>query len=177
MSDDLQHTSEALIELINYGLKEKENYDVVYTFYETKKYSFYKKFFSKFNDLMANYLLNKPKNLYLSSFKLINRFVINEIIKHNSPFIYLDGLILGTTNKIGKIKVDHSNRLYGKSGYTFIKMLKLWSNMSTSFSIFPLRLSMLMGVVLSFIGFILAIIIFFKEYLITLYHRVLLQYL
>ena len=112
---------------------------------------------------MANYLLNKPKNLYLSSFKLINRFVINEIIKHNSPFIYLDGLILGTTNKIGKIKVDHSNRLYGKSGYTFIKMLKLWSNMSTSFSIFPLRLSMLMGVVLSFIGFILAIIIFFQR--------------
>ena len=163
MSDDLQHTSEALIELINYGLKEKENYDVVYTFYETKKYSFYKNFFSKFNDLMANYLLNKPKNLYLSSFKLINRFVINEIIKHNSPFIYLDGLILGTTNKIGKIKVDHSNRLYGKSGYTFIKMLKLWSNMSTSFSIFPLRLSMLMGVVLSFIGFILAIIIFFQR--------------
>ena len=163
MSDDLQHTSEALIELINYGLKEKENYDVVYTFYETKKYGFYKKFFSKFNDLIANYLLNKPKNLYLSSFKLINRFVINEIIKHNSPFIYLDGLILGTTNKIGKIKVDHSNRLYGKSGYTFIKMLKLWSNMSTSFSIFPLRLSMLMGVLLSFIGFILAIIIFFQR--------------
>jgi glycosyltransferase involved in cell wall biosynthesis len=163
MSDDLQHTSEALLELINYGLREKENYDVIYTFYEKKKYSFYKNFFSKLNDLMANYLLNKPKNLYLSSFKLINRFVINELIKNNSPYVYLDGLILGTTNKIGKIKVNHSNRLYGKSGYTFIKMVKLWSNMSTSFSIFPLRLSMLMGVVLSFIGFILAIIIFFER--------------
>ena len=43
MSDDLQHTSEALIELINYGLKEKENYDVVYTFYETS-IAFYKNF-------------------------------------------------------------------------------------------------------------------------------------
>ena len=60
----------------------------------------------------------------------------NEIIKNNSPFIYIDGLILGTTNKIGKIKVEHVERSHGKSGYTITKMLKLWSNMTTSFSIF-----------------------------------------
>ena len=158
MSDDLQHSTNALLELIKYGIKEKDNFDVVYTYYDKKQYSFLKNIGSKFNDIVANFLLSKPKHLYLSSFKLINRFLITEIIKYQSPFVYIDGLILGTTNKISRIKVEHNQRIQGKSGYTLIKMLQLWSNMSTSFSIFPLRLSLLMGLALSFIGFILAII-------------------
>ena len=158
MSDDLQHSTNALLELVKYGIKEKDNFDVVYTYYNKKQYGFFKNIGSKFNDIMANFLLTKPKHLYLSSFKFINRFLITEIIKHQSPFVYIDGLILGTTNKIGRIKVEHNQRIHGKSGYTLIKMLQLWSNMSTSFSIFPLRLSLLMGSILSFIGFILAII-------------------
>ena len=158
MSDDLQHSTAALLELIKYGIKEKDNFDVVYTYYDKKKYGFFKNIGSKFNNIVASFLLTKPKHLYLSSFKFINHLLITEIIKHQSPFTYIDGLILGTTNKIGKIKVEHGERIHGKSGYTLIKMLQLWSNMSTSFSIFPLRLSLLMGSILSFIGFILAII-------------------
>ena len=158
MSDDLQHSTNALLELIKYGIKEKDNFDVVYTYYDKKKYGLFKNIGSKFNNIVASFLLTKPKHLYLSSFKFINRFLITEIIKHQSPFTYIDGLILGTTNKIGRIKVEHNQRIHGKSGYTLIKMLQLWSNMSTSFSIFPLRLSLLMGSILSFIGFILAII-------------------
>ena len=158
MSDDLQHSTSALLELVKYGIKEKDNFDVVYTYYNKKQYGFFKNIGSKFNDIVANFLLTKPKHLYLSSFKFINRFLITEITKHQSPFVYIDGLILGITNKIGRIKVEHNQRIHGKSGYTLIKMLQLWSNMSTSFSIFPLRLSLLMGSILSFIGFILAII-------------------
>ena len=163
MSDDLQHSANALLELIKYGIKEKDNFDVIYTYYDKKKYSFLKNIGSKFNDIVANFLLNKPKHLYLSSFKLINRFLITEIIKYQSPFTYIDGIILGITNKIGVIKAEHSHRMQGKSGYTLIKMLQLWSNMSTSFSIFPLRLSLLMGSILSFIGFILAIYFFIEK--------------
>ena len=108
-------------------------------------------------------LLNKPTSLYISDFRFINRFLIDEIIKYKSPFTYLDGIILGITNKIGKIKVEHSKRSQGKSGYTLTKMLQLWSNMSTSFSILPLRLSMLMGLILSILGFILAVLFFIER--------------
>ena len=163
MSDDLQHSTSALLELIKYGLKEKNNFDVVYTYYSKKKYGFFKNLGSKFNNLVANFLLAKPKNLYLSSFKFMNRFLIQEIIKHQSPFTYIDGLILGTTNKIGKIKVEHNERVHGKSGYTLMKMIQLWSNMSTSFSIFPLRLSLLMGLLLSFVGFIFSLVFIFNK--------------
>ena len=157
MSDDLQHSTNALLELVKYGIKEKDNFDVVYTYYNKKQYGSFKNIGSKFNDIVANFLLTKPKHLYLSSFKFINRFLITEITKYQSPFVYIDGLILETTDKIDRIEVEHNQRIHGKSGYTLIKMLQLWSNMSTGFSIFPLRLSLLMGLTLSFIGFILAI--------------------
>ena len=163
MSDDLQHSADSLLELIKYGIEKKDNFDVIYTYYNKKKYNFFKNIGSKFNDIVANFLLTKPKNLYLSSFKFINRFLITEIIKYQSPFTYIDGLILGTTNKIGKIKIEHSERVHGKSGYTLMKMIQLWSNMSTSFSIFPLRLSLLMGSVLSCVGFIFALIFIFNK--------------
>ena len=163
MSDDLQHSTTSMLELIKYGIKEKDNFDVVYTYYEEKKYGFFKKIGSKFNDMVANLLLKKPKFIYLSSFKFINRFLITEITKNPSPFIYLDGVILGITNKIGRVKVEHNERADGKSGYTLVKLLQLWSNMSTGFSIFPLRLSLIMGLTLSLLGFILATYFFIQR--------------
>lgn len=163
MSDDLQHSASALQELIKYGIKEKDNFDAVYTYYEKKRDNFLKNFGSKFNGFIANLLLNKPKSLYISDFRFINRFLINEITKYKSPFTYIDGIILDITNRLGRVKVEHNERVQGKSGYTLMKMLQLWSNMSTSFSILPLRLSMLMGLTLSILGFILAVLFFIER--------------
>ena len=163
MSDDLQNSAASLLELIKYGMKEKENCDVIYTYYDKAKYGFFKRLGSKFNSLVSNFLLDKPKSIYLSSFKLINRFLITEIIKYKSPYIFIDGIILGITSKIGRLKVEHGHRAEGKSGYTFMKLLQLWSNMSTSFSVLPLRLSMIMGLILSIFGFILAAYFFIQR--------------
>ena len=157
MDDDLQHSVDSLLELIKFGIKEKNNFDVVYTYYDKKKYNFFRNFGSRFNDFIANILLDKPKFLYLSSFKLINRFLITEIIKYKSPFAYIDGIILGITGRIGRIKVDHDKRTYGKSGYTIKKLLQVWSSMFTGFSVIPLRLSLGLGWILSILGFIFAL--------------------
>ena len=158
MDDDLQHSADSLLELIKFGMKEKNNFDVVYTYYDKMKYNFFRNFGRKFNDLIANLLLDKPKFLYLSSFKLINRFLITEIIKYRSPFTYIDGIILGITNKIGRVKVVHDQRTHGKSGYTIRKLLQVWSSMFTGFSVVPLRLSLILGSMLSILGFIFALL-------------------
>ena len=163
MDDDLQHSVDSLLELIKFGIKEKNNFDVVYTYYDKMKYNFFRNFGRKFNDLIANLLLDKPKFLYLSSFKLINRFLITEIIKYRSPFTYIDGIILGITNKIGRVKVVHDQRSYGRSGYTIRKLLQVWSSMFTGFSVVPLRLSLILGSMLSILGFIFALLTFIER--------------
>ena len=158
MDDDLQHSADSLLKLIQFGIKEKNNFDVVYTYYDKMKHNFLRNFGRKFNDLMANLVLDKPKFLYLSSFKLVNRFLITEIIKYKSPFSYIDGIILGITNRIGRVKVEHDKRVYGKSGYTIKKLLQVWSSMFTGFSVIPLRLSLGLGWILSALGFVVALI-------------------
>ena len=155
IDDDFQNPVSEVIKLIDYMIN--SNYDVVYTFYEEKKHSIFRNLGSQFNDKVANVMLKKPKNLYMSSFKIINRFLIDEVIKYNLPYPYLDGLILRSTSNIGKIKVSHTARQIGKSNYTLRKLISLWMNMFTNFSILPLRISIVLGFIFSFIGFLISI--------------------
>lgn len=150
MDDDFQNPISEVIKLVEYA--KSKSYDVVYTYYDRKQHHFLRNLGSKFNDKVANWMLKKPKDLYLSSFKLISKFVVQEIIKYDMPFPYIDGLILRTTNNIGKIKVQHDARSQGKSGYTLHKLISLWLNMFTNFSILPLRLSIIVGFIFAIIG-------------------------
>ena len=169
IDDDLQNPFNSIIDLVDYGIKNSSKYDVVYADYSNNKYGLLKRLGSKINDITANIILKKPKELYLSSFKIINRFTINEIIKHKSPYVYIDGLILGITNNIGSIKVEHNERQHGQSGYTITRLIRLWLSMFTGFSIIPLRISMVIGILLSLFGLLYSIItiiekIFYKNY-------------
>jgi len=163
MDDDFQNPVTEVIKLVTYAVKSK--YDVVYTYYTKKKHSIFRNIGSWFNDKIANLVLKKQKNLYLSSFKIIHIFIVKEIIKYDLPFPYLDGLILRTTENIGTIEVKHQERYTGKSGYTFNKLFSLWLNMFTNFSILPLRLSIILGIVFAFVGFIIGIHTIYEKFI------------
>lgn len=126
--------------------------DVVYGRYRTKRHSWFRNLGSGFNDRMANWLLKKPKDLYLSSFKVMNRFVVSEVIKYRGPFPYIDGLIFRTTRNIGQVDVNHCDRIAGQSGYNLRRLIGLWLNMFLGFSIAPLRLSVLLGLLTSLLS-------------------------
>ena len=115
-----------------------QNYD--HTYYSKKRHSYLRNLGSWFNDKVANLMLKKPKDLYLSSFKIISMYMVREVIKYDLPFPYIDGLILQCTDNIGRIEVMHNERKSGKSGYTFKKLVSLWLNMFTNFSVLPLRM-------------------------------------
>lgn len=155
MDDDFQNPVSEVIKLVNIALE--NNYDVVYSYYEKKRHNLLRNMGSWLNDKVANLMLKKPKGLYLSSFKVINKFLVKEIIKYQSPFPYIDGLILQITDKIGTAKVEHHERKEGSSGYTFKKLISLWLNMFTNFSVLPLRISIFLGLIFASIGLILGV--------------------
>ncbi len=155
MDDDFQNPISEVVKLVNTALGNE--YDVVYSFYEKKQHSFFRNFGSWFNDKAANYMLKKPKGLYLSSFKVLNKFLVNEMIKYQAPFPYIDGIILQITDKIGQVKVEHSAREDGSSGYTLKKLVSLWLNMFTNFSILPLRISIVLGLIFASIGLVVGV--------------------
>lgn len=164
MDDDFQNPVDEVLKLIKYALDHTE-FDVVYTYYAEKKHSLFRNLGSRFNDKVANIMLQKPKDLYLSSFKIINRFVVDQITRYEFPFTYVDGLILQTTNKIGRIEVLHSERQAGRSTYTPLRLLSLWSNMFTNFSIIPLRFSIIFGFILTVIACVFGIEIVIEKLL------------
>ncbi|MFH1369589.1 MAG: glycosyltransferase family 2 protein [Elusimicrobiota bacterium] len=164
MDDDFQNPPEEIIKVYEYMLN--NHYDVIYTRYEHKKHNWFRNFGSWMNDRMSVLLLKKPENLYLSSFKCVNRFIINEITKYRAPYTYIDGLILRVTANIGQMTVVHHERKEGKSNYTLWKLTSLWLNMFINFSVLPLRISFMIGALLTLFGvgmiiyFILLMLVF-----------------
>lgn len=154
IDDDFQNPPEEIIKL--YDKITESGMQVVFSCYEKKKHHPFRNLGSRFNDKVANVMLKKPKGLYLSSFKIIKHTLVAEIIKYKGPYPYIDGLILRTTNEIETQLVSHDIRAEGKSNYTLRKLVKLWSNMFINFSLLPLRLSIMLGVAFSILGFIFA---------------------
>ncbi|HLW34535.1 MAG TPA: glycosyltransferase family 2 protein [Chthoniobacterales bacterium] len=165
LDDDGQNPPEEVIRMLE-ELKRK-NYDVVYGHYIEKKHSAFRNFGSWFNDRIATIMLHKPKDLYLSSFKVMNRFVVNEITKYRGPYPYTDGLIYRVTRNIGQIPVEHRSSANPRSRYTFRRLLRLWLNMFLNFSIKPLRLSIYVGLLTSCLSIVALIAIFIDRIWIT----------
>jgi polyisoprenyl-phosphate glycosyltransferase len=153
IDDDFQNPPSEIKKLIDRALE--FDYDVVYSKYVEKKHHWARNLGSKFNDKVSTWLLNKPTGLYLSSFKLIKREVVQEIIKYRGPFPYIDGLILRVTDNIGVKTVSHEKRQEGQSNYNLSKLISLWLNMFVNFSIKPLRIATVTGVIISSCSFFL----------------------
>ncbi len=150
MDDDGQNPVSEVPRLVEAAVQ--GGYDAVYASYDRKYHPLWRNVGSWFNDQVANILLGKPRGVYLSSFKALNRFLIQEIIKYDLPFPYIDGLILRTTSRIGQVKVAHATGGRNRSGYSLWKLVALWSNLFVNFSILPLRVCLLIGAVLVVMG-------------------------
>ena len=161
LDDDGQTPANEVGKLLN-GIE--EGADVVYARYATKQHSAFRNFGSKVNELMTRVMLGKPKELYISSYFAAKRFVVEEMTRYQNPYPYVIGLVLRSTKKIINVEVTHREREVGTSGYTIGKLLNLWFNGFTAFSVKPLRLATVMGVVSACAGFLYGIYTVIKKF-------------
>ena len=112
----------------------------------------FRKFGTFVNETMATMLIAKPKGLELTTYWVVRRYVVDEMKSYINPYPYLGGLMLRTTQKACNVDVTHRERLSGKSGYTLKKMIHLWLNGFTSFSVEPLRMMAWLGMFVAFGG-------------------------
>ena len=132
----------------------EDGYDAVYAKYENKKHSAFRNFGSAVNERMARMMLNKPASLYVSSYFAVRRFVVEDMIRYENSFPYVIGLVLRATKNITNVVVTHREREEGTSGYTLKKLLGLWFNGFTAFSVKPLRIATTIGVLCAAMGFL-----------------------
>lgn len=160
LDDDGQTPADEVDKLIA-GIE--QGADVVYAKYNHKHHSGFRNWGSHVNELMTRVMLGKPKELYLSSYFAARRFVVEEMIRYEYAYPYVIGLVLRTTKNIINVEVQHRDRQSGTSGYTIGKLLGLWFNGFTAFSVKPLRIATATGAVCAVLGFLYGIYTIIKK--------------
>ena len=150
MDDDLQNPPEEVVRLYDHA--RLGGWDVVYTRYAEKQHAVWRNLGSRFANRAADLLLDKPENLYLSSFRCMSSLVARAVTGYHGPYPYVDGLLMQATQRITSIEVQHLARAEGRSNYTLRRLVRLWLNLATSFSLAPLRLAVLAGAGMALIG-------------------------
>ena len=159
MDDDMQTHPSQLHKLFSAF---DEGYDIVYGYYPEKKHSGFRNFGSWLNSTSFRVLIGKPKDLKTSSFWIIKKFVRDYVVQYKSQYTHLQGLFLRTSRNIKSVPVEHFDRAYGSSGYTFKKLVSLWSNVM-GFSIVPLRMARNTGIFFALLSLLGALAIVLKK--------------
>ncbi len=160
LDDDGQTPADEVDKLLD---KLEEGYDAVYAKYEHKQHSAFRNLGSKVNELMTRMMLNKPAELYISSYFAVRRFVVEDMVRYENSYPYVIGLVLRTTKNITNVIVHHREREEGSSGYTLKKLFGLWFNGFTAFSVKPLRIATAIGSCSAGVGFLYGIYTIIKR--------------
>ena len=132
---------------------EKDACDCATAKYAVKKESRLKRLGSRLNAEMAHRMLDLPKNTRMENFTAVKAFVAKEVIAYKNPYPYLDGLILRVTNRIADVPMEERERGDGNaSGFTLRKSIHLFLNGMTAFSVKPLRVASVCGMVFAALG-------------------------
>jgi glycosyltransferase involved in cell wall biosynthesis len=160
MDDDLQNPPEEVIHIYDHA--RTGGFDVVYTRYAVKEHEGWRNIGSRFANWVADQLMDKPKGLYLSSFRCMSALAVAEVVKYRGPYPYIDGLLMQVTQRLDSIVVKHFARAEGRSNYTMRRLIRLWMNLATNFSVLPLRLAVVAGVAMGLLGVLAAAWVVFE---------------
>ena len=160
MDDDLQNPPEEVVKLYDHA--RLGGWDVVYTRYAVKEHEGWRNLGSRFANWVADQLLDKPKGLYLSSFRCMSALAVREVTNYRGPYPYVDGLLMQVTQRLDSIEVKHLPRAEGRSNYTVKRLVLLWLNLATNFSVVPLRMAVVAGAAMGFLGLLAALYVIFE---------------
>jgi len=152
LDDDLQNPPEEIPKLIS---AMTDNYDVIYGVPPKRNQHFIRNLGSYFVRAVYKKIFNLRVDL--TSFRIMRRQVVKGICRYDKNFTFIDGLLAWHTTRIGEVEVRHDARAQGVTGYSLKKLITLTVNMLTNFSIGPLQVATLLGLIFSSFGFLIAI--------------------
>ena len=163
MDDDLQHPPEEIPKLINV-MNERDDVDVIIAKYEGRHHGLIRRLGTRLSVYATSKMLHKDKDLEITSFRLIRRFIVDAILGMNVRLPQIGNLLVSTSNRIINVPVKHDARKYGKSGYTFSHLVHELVHDIISNSAFPLIVIRDLGIISFIISIILAIYYLIKYF-------------
>ena len=135
----------------------KGDFDVIIASYEGRKHGPIRKLGTKFSVWATSKMLGKDPDLQITSYRLIRRFLVDAMVKTNTYLPQIGNLLIRSSNRIINVPVQHADRAYGKSGYSFKRLLKDLIYDITTHTAFPLLLVRNIGIVSFLISVVLSV--------------------
>ncbi len=161
LDDDGQCPMDRLWDLLDPVISGGADYSMAK--YDKKKQSGFKNLGSRVNSYVAHVLIDKPKDMTFTNFKAIKRFIVDEMLRYNNPYPYIEGLTLRSTRNIVTVPMEERERLEGTGNFTLKKSIALFMNGFTAFSVKPLRIATVLGIISSLIGFFAGLLVIIKK--------------
>ena len=124
MDDDLQHDPNDILELIK-----EQSHDIVVAKFKRKKHNFFKRITSSIKGYCDYIILGKPKSIQLTSYRLFNRVIADNMLKIGTSYPFIPALLFSVSKDVVNVDVQHYERVEGKSNYTLKKMIQLFGNL------------------------------------------------
>jgi len=153
MDDDLQHHPEDIPLLLAAYQQEKDTH-IVIAHLQNKKTTGFKKFVSNMNRRVTSTVLNKPKDIHLSAFRLIDRFVVDKMLEIQTAFPFIPALMFTVTKKVVNVSLEHRERYAGKSNYSIKRMVQLSSRLLINNSTLMLDMIATLGILIASLSFL-----------------------
>lgn len=162
LDDDGQTPASECFKLID---KVEEGYDIVFAEYPKRRQSWFRNLGSRFNAACNHFFFGQPKSLSVNSYYACRRFVVDSALRYPNPFPYVTGLLFQSVSRYANVPVEHRAREEGESGYNLKKLVSLWLNGVTAFSIKPLRFASYAGWLTAVIGIVFALVTVIRKLL------------
>jgi glycosyltransferase involved in cell wall biosynthesis len=151
LDDDLQNPPEEIHKLLS---KLDEGYDVVYGPPELETHGFLRNLASRITKLALRESMGAGSANKVSAFRAFRSRLRNAFEAYRSPSVNIDVLLTWGTTRFSFVHVRQEERKIGDSGYGMTKLVTHAFNMMTGFSVLPLQIASLIGLVFGALGFV-----------------------
>lgn len=151
---DLQNPPEEIGKLI---AKMDEGYDCVGSYRDSRKDTFFRTYVSKLVNLVREQITDIHMRDQGCMLRAYSRMIVDQIISSEERSTFIPALAYKFAVKPTEVEVRHDARAAGESKYNLYKLIRLNFDLITGFSLVPLQLFTMLGMVVSFLSGILVV--------------------
>jgi len=146
---DLQNPPEEIPRLVS---KIEEGYEVVGGWREDRRDPIYRRAPSDLINHITSVTVGVRMNDYGCMLRAYRRDIVRQIVECDERSSFIPALANSLAKHTAEIQVGHSDRWRGSSKYTLLKLMRLSFDLITGFSLLPIQMVSLMGILVAMAG-------------------------
>lgn len=160
---DLQNPPEEIPRLVD---EIEKGHDVVGTIRQQRQDSSFRKMASRIVNITTNKITGMQMRDYGCMLRAYHRHVVDNINRCKESTTFIPALAQTFASNPTEIEVGHAERAEGESKYSFYKLIRLNFDLMTGFSVVPLQLFALFGIITSLLSVAFAVFLLVRRFIV-----------